>query len=293
MTYGAETVLQAETLLRPGAGDLASAWHAIVTAEREQVERLPNRPRPEDFYAPVAQAFRADPYRQDDQLLQRLRSLVGPDETWLDVGAGGGRYTLPLALLARRVYAVEPSAGMRETLAAEAREHGIDNLDVYAERWPAPRSEAPVADVAFMSQVGYDIAEIGPFLDQFEAHAQRLCVVVMFDQAPITYFAPLWQPVHGERRIELPALPQLVALLYARGRSPCIEGMTLPVRAFADLAALQAAGRRPLWLLPDTPEDARLGAALRALARPVADGVTLEERGRFLGIVTWEPRANN
>jgi hypothetical protein len=32
----------------------------MVRADREQVEALPDRPRPEDFYAPVAEQFRAD-----------------------------------------------------------------------------------------------------------------------------------------------------------------------------------------------------------------------------------------
>src|SRR5215207_6037695 len=82
-----DAVRRAEAVLRPGAGDAIAAWRALVAAEREQVESLPNRPRPEDFYAPVAQAFRDDPHRKDDPLLELLRPLVRPDETWLDLGA--------------------------------------------------------------------------------------------------------------------------------------------------------------------------------------------------------------
>ena len=101
-------------VLRPSASEAATAWRDLVLAEREQVESLPDRPRPQDFYGPVAQSFKADPHRTDEPLLDVLRALVRPDETWIDVGAGGGRYALPIALLARRVYAVEPSAGMRQ-----------------------------------------------------------------------------------------------------------------------------------------------------------------------------------
>src|SRR5205823_12268199 len=96
-------VHRAEAALRPGAGDAIAAWGVLVRAEREQTESLPNRPRPEDFYAPIAQAFRDDPHRKDDPLLELLRPLARPDETWLDLGAGGGRYTLPLAQSVKRV----------------------------------------------------------------------------------------------------------------------------------------------------------------------------------------------
>jgi SAM-dependent methyltransferase len=284
-----DAIRRAEAALRPSAEEAAEAWHTLVEAERMQVESLPNRPRPEDFYAPVADAFRADPRRSGDALLDLLRPLVREDETWLDLGAGGGRYTLAIALWAQRVYAVEPSAGMREVLAAGARENGIENLEVFAERWPTPVSAAPVADVGFMSQVGYDIEDIGPFLDQLESHSRRLCVVVLFDRSPITDFVPLWQPVHGEPRVRLPALAELTTLLHARGAYPRIDGITMPPRAFPTHEALHEVARRPLWVLPGTPEDERLGRAVRELAQPVENGLALLPKDRFLAVVTWEP----
>jgi SAM-dependent methyltransferase len=287
-----DAVRRAEAALRPGAADAIAAWGVLVKAEREQTESLPNRPRPEDFYAPIAQAFRDDPHRKDDPLLELLRPLARPDETWLDLGAGGGRYTVPLALAVSRVYAVEPSAGMREQLAAAIHEHNIGNIDTFAERWPSPTSAVPIADVGFMSQVGYDIEDIGPFVDQLEAHTRRMCAVMLYDNTPLRYFAPLWPLVHGEPRVALPALYEFVALLYARGQAPAVTTITLPQRGFEDVEALHRASRRPLWVLPDTPEDGRLGRAARELALPVEGGVGLSSRRRALGIVTWEPHAN-
>ena len=35
--------------------------------------------------------------------------------------------------------------------------------------------------------------------------------------------ALFWRAVHGEERIRLPALPELVTLLFARGRVPAIS----------------------------------------------------------------------
>jgi len=283
-----EELSTAERTLRPSAAEALAAWRALVAGERAQVERLPQRPRPEDFYAPVAEAFRADPHRRDEPLLDLLLALVEADETWVDIGAGGGRYTLPIALRARRLYAVEPSAGMREVLTQCAAENGITNLEVFDERWPGP-SAVPTAGVAFISHVGYDIEEIGPFLDQMEAHAHRLCVAVLFDRAPISDFAPLWQAVHGEQRVLLPALRELLALLFARDKEPELRGLPVAPRTFADLDALQQAARRPLWVLPGSDADERLARAARDLATPVEGGFALSRRPRYLGVVTWRP----
>ncbi|HEX5371026.1 MAG TPA: methyltransferase domain-containing protein [Dehalococcoidia bacterium] len=277
--------------LRPNEAEAAEAWAALVRAEKQQVDDLPNRPRPEDFYGPIADAFRADPRRTDEPLLESLRALVKQDETWIDVGAGGGRYTLPIALRARRVYAVEPSQGMRNVLKASARDNGIENIEVYDERWPSPESKAPVADVAFISQVGYDVAEFAGFSQQMEAHARRMCLSLMFEHAPISDFAPLWKPVHGENRVLLPALAEMSALLFARGRMPrVIESFDLAPRTFENVEALHRAVRRPLWVLEGTPEDARLAAAVRDMAVDVEGGVALSPRPRKLVFLAWEPR---
>jgi ubiquinone/menaquinone biosynthesis C-methylase UbiE len=69
-----------------------------------------------DFYAPVTSLFRADPTRTDEPALASLLALVEPGDTWLDIGAGAGRYALPIARAVAstggEVIAVDPSSGM-------------------------------------------------------------------------------------------------------------------------------------------------------------------------------------
>ena len=72
-------------------------------ANREQVDRLREVPDGADFYAPVTGLFRADPARTDEPALDALLALVRPGETWLDIGAGAGRYALPIARGARAI----------------------------------------------------------------------------------------------------------------------------------------------------------------------------------------------
>ena len=145
---------------------LEDAWAARVRANREQAERVREVPSG-DFYAPVSALFVADPRRTGEPTLEALRSIAGSDETWLDIGAGAGRYALPLALQVRRLIAVEPSPGMRRALRTGIAEHGIANIRVIAGAWPTALDllgRSPAADVSMIAHVGYDIEAIGPFL---------------------------------------------------------------------------------------------------------------------------------
>ena len=83
---------------RPDVDALLQSWARRVRANAEQVDRFAEQ-RSQDHYAPVAERFRVDPHRTDDPSLDALRALARPDETWLDIGAGGGRYALPIALV--------------------------------------------------------------------------------------------------------------------------------------------------------------------------------------------------
>jgi SAM-dependent methyltransferase len=284
--------------LRPTVEAALSAWAARVRADRAQVDRLREASDPADFYAPVADRFRADPRRTDDDVLHVLGTLARPNDRWLDIGAGGGRYALALALLVREVACVEPSEGMRAVLAAGMEEHGITNIHVHEGYWPPPGWPAMGAwrrdpvDVSLMAHVGYDIEAIGPFLDAMEAATSRLCVAVMGEGAMTTAASLFWAPIHGEPRVPLPALPELLALLLARGRLPevrVVERVAPVFDSFDDLAMM---ARRQLWVAPGSAKDARLVELLRHEATERDGRWTLDRASARIGVVTWAPEAD-
>lgn len=277
---------------------LETAWATRVRANREQVERIREVPDGADFYAPVTSLFRADPTRTDDPVLDALLGLVRSGDTWLDVGAGAGRFALPLARAldpsGGSVVALDPSRSMLEGLRDIAEDYAIENVRVVEARWPPDDPGAAGAfgaDVALIAHVGYDIEDIGPFLRALEDAADRLCVAVMMERVPASAADPFWPPVHGEARVALPAMPEVVEILEARGRRPSVERVRIEARRFETRDALAGFVRRQLWIDPSGPKEPLFQAALDSLAVPDDDGWTIRDRGPSdVGIVTWAPR---
>ena len=272
------------------AADIEEGWAARVRANREQAERLRETRNP-DFYAPVSALFVADPRRTGEPALEVLQALARPDARWIDIGAGAGRYALPLALRVREVIAVEPSAGMRRALRTGMGEHGIDNVRVVPGSWPealADLGKLPAADVALIAHVGYDIERIGPFLEAMEAAAGERCVAVLTDHSPGAVADPFWPLVHGEARVALPALPELVELLRARGRDTEVIRVERSPRTFESVDALTAFLRRQLFIEEGGEKDVHFRAVLPDLIVHRDGAWTLAEGpAGSVGIVSW------
>jgi CTP:molybdopterin cytidylyltransferase MocA/SAM-dependent methyltransferase len=273
-----------------------AAWAAGVRGNREQVDRIREVPDGTDFYAPVRSLFRADPTRTDDPIVDELLDLVRPGETWLDVGAGAGRFALPIARAldpsGGSVIALDTSGSMLEALREIADDYDIENLQAVQARWPIADPASVSCDVALIAHVGYDIEAIGPFVDGLEAAARRLCVAVLMDGAPAAAADPFWPPVHGEARVPLPALADFIELLDARGRAPVVTRRTIDPRVFETRDAVEGLARRQLWIDPAGPKEARLQAALDALVVQSAGGWSIRDRAASsIGVVTWRPTA--
>ena len=274
---------------------LETTWAARVRANADQVDRFREVPDGTDFYAPVTGLFRADPTRTDDSALDALLHLVRPGERWLDIGAGAGRFALPIARVLEPsggdVIAVDASASMLEGLRDVAAEHAIDNVRVVQARWPAEDPATFAADVALIAHVGYDIEAIGPFVDAMESAAGRLCIAMLMERQPSSIADVCWPPVHGEARVPLPALGDFVELLRARGRDPSIDRLEREPRRFASRDELEGLLRRQLWVEPGSEADRRFRVALDDLVQTLDDGGVglIGQRPLSIGIVTWEP----
>jgi SAM-dependent methyltransferase len=276
------------------------SWAERVRANREQVDRVREVPDGRDFYAPVTSLFRADPRRTDEPVLDLLRALVDTSDTWLDIGAGAGRYALPIASFAREVIALDPSSGMLGALRDQMAEFDIPNIRPIEGRWPPDAALAatlgpfPVADVALIAHVGYDVEAIGPFVDAMERAARRLCVAVLMERQPASVADPFWPPVHGEARVALPALPDFLELLRERGREPEVTVVQREPRTFETRSELEGFLRRQLWIADGGEKERRYRAALDELVVERDAGFGLRDQAPMpVGVAVWRPRTGS
>ena len=265
-------------------------WTQMIRAEHAQSESMQkDEPRLADSWANNAQQFRANPRRTDDLLVNHLQRLVTPEQVILDVGAGGGRMALPLALGAKKVIAVEPSPSMCRVLREVADEFDVKNVDVIESGWLD--AQAPQADIALCCHVLYTIQDIEAFVRKLEAQAGRV-LVVMFQAPPQSQIYPIWELVHGEPRLALPSLPEFLEVLEQLGIVPEVEVVHKERnRGFESLDAAKEQLSRRLYVMPGSAEMERLEALLPQVLEEkdggfLINGATpLEPR-----VISWRPK---
>ena len=243
----------------------------------------------DDFWQPYARFFRQDPRRADDAVLNVLLSIADGMKTALDVGGGAGRMALPLALRCEHVHVVEPSDSMITHLRESATEARIANVSVTQATWESAQVDA--ADLALCAHVVYGVAALEPFVRKLEAHANELVVLLAFVESPMNRISRFWQPVHGEERIDMPALPELVNALWEMGIFPDVRMMP-PVMPdlFEDRDTALTQLRNRLYVRAETAEDARLQSAMNDLLQDVDGGVTVKGVAPVRqGFLYWKP----
>lgn len=272
-------------------GAAASRWRDMVLAEHAQSDRGRGAtPPPSDFWRDRASFFRQDPRRADDPVVERLARELRPNWTLLDVGAGAGRYALPLALHCRYVTAVEPSPAMCEGFHAIAAEHAIANTTVVQATWE--EAEVLPADVVLCSNVLYTVRDAQAFVRKLDNHAREKVLVILHTEAPLYFTAPLWKAVHGEERLRLPALRELLELLWELGIYADVEMLpALPRRAWDSREAAKQQLMGALFITTGTLQESRLDDAMRNLLVEAEGRLTVRgAQPQRPALVSWRPR---
>ena len=266
----------------------AVEWAAMVDAHHAQTARLREAPRQPDAWTRRAGEFR--PHRRADEkdpAIDAILEHVRPEDTVLDVGAGGGRLAIPIAQRCREVVAVEPSEAMRAQLESQAAGLGVSNITTVASGWEEAVVE-PV-DIVMCSHVLYAVREPELWVRKMCASARHRVFVLLYHRPVPPNMHQLWEPVHGEKRLQVPALAHFEALLTEMGIQ--YEKTMLPERpdrGYADFdAALQRAARH-LYLVPGSEKHGRLEQALRQSLVEAVGGLQLRWASPMLpGLITW------
>lgn len=179
----------------------------------------------------------------------------------IDVGAGGGVASLPLAPTMARLTAVDTHPGMLADLARRAAPLPVE-LRVVNGAWPDVADQIPAADLVVCHHVLYNVADLAPFVAALTAHARRRVVVEITARHPLAELNPYWQEFHHLPRPSDPRAEQAIQILQSLGLSVRVDRWTAPCEAeYATFPALVDVTRRRLCLPPDRAGD--VAAALR------------------------------
>ncbi len=266
------------------------SWKDRIESHHAQTHRARgDTPEHADMWSTLAGNFRADPRRTDDPVVNFLSPFTGTDKTVLDVGGGAGRYALPLALKSKQVIVVEPSPSMTGALNDSAQEAGIENISTVAETWEDAVVEP--AHIVLCANVVYGVADIGPWVQKLNDHARELVAIVAYMDAPSSMMSPLWEAVHGEERIDLPATPELLPALWELGIFPNLQMLPPePSRAAPSMDVAVQIARVFLYVQPGTEADGRLLEAANELAVETPQGITLRRtQVRPQAVLWWHP----
>lgn len=180
---------------------------------------------PQELWKRRSELARAQPEPITTRIVRRL---AGSGGSVIDVGAGRGRASLPLALDGHPLTVVEKDHAMLAGLAEEAAGLGVAVTTVEG-RWPDVAGEVPAADVVMCAHVVYDVVDIGPFVAALDDHARSGVVIELTETHPWSDLAPLYLTLHGLERPTGPGADDLAEVVRSViGTEPTLERWERP-----------------------------------------------------------------
>lgn len=227
-----------------------------------------------------ASSYAASTHGRRDEFLRLLEPYVGPRKTLIDVGAGTGRHSTPLASRLEWVTAVEPSEGMRAHIPAR------DNMTVVASSWED--AEVAPADLVICCHVMYGVEDPVRFVQKMDAVARER-VFVMLRETDLPHPARIIRErLLGENGPRLPRFSELFMLLLQMGIAPDVSFFSYPIltrysdleEAVADARALYGHG----W------DERAARATLQEILSRDGDGLVFDGGTAVSGVAHWKPK---
>ncbi|MDP8929698.1 MAG: class I SAM-dependent methyltransferase [Actinomycetota bacterium] len=234
-------------------------------------------------------ATRMTDFEQHEPFVARLREVVGPRTTLVDVGAGSGRFALPLAAVAREVIAVDSSRVMLDLLREEAQRRSLNNVRTVHGAWQEVVDVE--GDIVVCAYVLPLVADAARFLARLDDAARQRVFIYIAAVTSDLLLDPLWRYVHGRVRPPGPSFVDAVTLLREIGIDPQVEIVQAP--AFGNFASLDQAVDDYAELLRLRDEDP-LRSELRELLTMWLvvrhDGLHAPTPTLPAAIISWSPR---
>ena len=202
-------------------GAAARRWAEALASWAIPQEILAAAPDPTPWrFSPAVFAWTAERAAVEGSVVtpSRVRALEAIPEggTVLDVGAGGGRASIPLSPPAGLVVAVDSSAELLAAFRDAAEREGVPHRTVEG-AWPDVAGHVDVADVVVCHNVFYNVPDLEPFARALTDHARRRVVVELTVSHPASNLNDAWRALHGIERPTRPTAEDAVAVLEEMG----------------------------------------------------------------------------
>lgn len=258
-----------------------------MSAAETAAERWRSQLAAWEIPASLLAAVTEDPYRWPVEVFRRrnvsadaaeaapttgiVHRLAGRAGSVLDIGAGTGRASIPLARLGHPITAVEKSSNMATALREETAE--FTRYTVIEDAWPLTEDPGSF-DVVMAAHVVYDVSPIETFVQAMHAHARRGVVLELTESHPWTPLGRYYRALHGIDRPDGPTADDLMAVVVESiGVVPQVERWERPGGTwFESWDEIVELYRRRL-VVPD---------ARFAEVRPLLEGDVTEIDGRLM-----------
>ena len=258
------------------AGKASDRWERELAAWAIPDAVLAAAPESPWGFPPQLFALAADRALADTEPTPSRRCAMEavPSDGWvLDVGAGGGAASLPLAPPAGVLVGVDESQAMLDVFAEGAERRGVRHIEIVG-RWPDVAPETPQAAVVVCHHVVYNVGDLALFLAALNDHAERRVVIELTDHHPQSDLNPLWRIIHGIDRPRGPTATDAAEVAAGLGYDVHIERSEAPsLWHEAPRDDRIAFARRRLCVGPD--RDTEIGALLDQAGDPGRKLVTL------------------
>jgi SAM-dependent methyltransferase len=148
--------------------DWLELWRELVTRKlHPTTEKLVER------YKAHGQKQKERP----DRLLDFVLKEVDANDTAIDIGAGTGRWTIPLAKTIKRVTAIEPTSGMAEMLKENLDNGRLMNVEILEQSW---EDATPLMhDIVVCAHGMYASENLAAFVRKMEKCSRKRCYLAM------------------------------------------------------------------------------------------------------------------
>jgi len=256
--------------------DWIKRWGEMVEARAKQVARHSDS----GYWDRRASSYARSTQSRVDDFLRVLEPYLSPRKTLIDVGAGTGRHTVPLAERLEWVTAVEPSEGMRSHIPTR------DNITVIASNWED--AEVAPADLVICSHVLYGIADPVPFVTKLERSARERVFVMMRESDLPHPAAEVRRRLRRDDGARLPRFSELFMLLLQMGIAPDVDFLRYPITTrYSDIEYAVADVRA---MFGDGWEEDAGRAAISEILRRDGDQLVYDGGIALSGVAHWQPR---